>query len=260
MKPYEHFAQTLRHSSLLSNLKAWNLLRPIYNQSLRVLYPKGIERTINGSDTIRLDYKWRNVPEDYEPQVWSAIMREIRPDDCVVDVGAYIGLYAICIAKRLTTGRVHAFEPDSQNFEDLKRHASMNHVNLALYPWAAGDANKELLFDSHHEESSVSSGGSNAVHAVTLDMIFAGERVDVIKIDTEGFEEHVLKGAQKLCSDPARRPRAIFVEVHPFAWERYGVSSWTLLSLIRRLGYKTYYLDGSEVSEVSEYGEIVLRP
>ena len=52
----------------------------------------------------------------------------------------------------------------------------------------------------------------------------AGTKVDVMKIDVEGYEDFVLRGAQTLLSDDSRAPSVVFIEVHPEAWPAFGVS------------------------------------
>jgi hypothetical protein len=92
-----------------------------------------------------------------------------------------------------------------------------------------------------------------------LDSVFAGDRIDILKIDVEGFEEGVLKGASELLSDRERGPRIIYIEVHPFAWGEVRTTSETLLTLLTNYGYRIEDLSGTVVSYVERYGEIVAR-
>src|SRR5207244_4352710 len=101
---------------------------------------------------------------------------------------------------------------------------------------------------------------TSTVESVRLDAIFEGQKLDVLKIDVEGFEEAVIRGASQLLADLQRRPRVIFIEVHPYAWPRAGTSDSTLLGLLRTLGYEVFDLGGRRVTEVCTYGEIVARP
>jgi Methyltransferase FkbM domain len=93
----------------------------------------------------------------------------------------------------------------------------------------------------------------------TLDNFFANRKVDILKIDVEGFEFHVLRGGANLLHDEKRTPRAIFVELLPVAWDRFRVSGRALLQYLVACGYNTFNVSGNQPIEISEDGEIVAR-
>jgi hypothetical protein len=89
-------------------------VRPIYERAVRSLGYRGLERIFNDSDRVPISPEARSTGDRYEPDVWRALMAELRPGDTFVDVGAFIGLYAVAVALRLVKeGHVVAFEPDS---------------------------------------------------------------------------------------------------------------------------------------------------
>lgn len=92
---------------------------------------------------------------------------------------------------------------------------------------------------------------------VTLDDALAGQRIDVIKIDVEGFEQQVLEGARKILTEEQQRPRAILVEVHPFAWADADTSSASFLSLLDEMGFRVEDMEGAPVSSITEYGHVI---
>jgi hypothetical protein len=94
---------------------------------------------------------------------------------------------------------------------------------------------------------------------VCLDSVFADEPVDLLKIDVEGYELHVLRGAAGLLNDANRAPRAVFVEVHPSAWEGFGVTDRSFLEELWQAGYRVSDLAGNDVSEITEHGAIVAQ-
>lgn len=98
------------------------------------------------------------------------------------------------------------------------------------------------------------------VKTVTIDRIFAGKRIDVPKIDVEGYEEKVLRGAGKILRAQSLRPRAIFIEVHPYAWPSLGVTSDSLLSTLANAGYQAETIHGKPIAAIESYGEIIARP
>jgi hypothetical protein len=119
----------------------------------------------------------------------------------------------------------------------------------------------EVLFQSGEEsQSRVSakpSDSANMIASVTLDSIFANRALDVIKIDVEGHEEAVLRGACRVLQSHERAPRVIYIEVHPYAWEAVGTSSASLVGFLHRCGYEVTTLDGQPVIQIQSYGEIV---
>lgn len=244
----------------------WNGIRPLYIHFLNHWGKQGLERCINGMDSILVPPELYNQPETYEPEVWRPFMQEVQPGDVVADVGANIGLYSVALAKRVgERGRVHAFEPDPQNLQLLQRLIDLNRVNsnITVVPCAVGDRDGTISFtggrqsESHVELASSETG--QQVQCVTLNMLFAQTQLNLLKIDVEGFEEHVLRGACDLLRDPERAPRTIFIEVHPFAWNEFGISSDSLLKLLHDCNYQVFDLKGRPLDYIEEYGEVVAR-
>jgi FkbM family methyltransferase len=265
MRLVEKLSTNLRHSQYLKNYDSlWNFVRPLYNRFIEQYGKNGLERRINGTDKISVLPKFRGVAETYEPDVWDDIMSNIKAGDCVVDVGAYIGLYAIAIAKRLESeGKIIAFEPDPLNFQDIKQHIRLNQVDLLVEPinLAVGEKESIVYFESGRDsQSSIQESSSSktiAVNCVSLDNYFKNEKLDILKIDVEGYEEKVLKGATNLLHDHERSPRRIYIEVHPFAWEKVGTSWDSLLDFLGDCHYDVFTLDGTPAKQITWWGEII---
>jgi len=190
-------------------------------------------------------------------------MDEVRQGDTAVDVGAFVGLYTVALAKRVgPQGFIFSFEPDPTNFPWLNRHIMLNHVenNVKLYCAALGDAVQDGYFAAGRgPESSMGaeSEGGIKVHVTTLDEEFPKQRIDILKIDVEGFEEKVLRGGMQLLKDASRCPRTIYVEVHPYAWKRAGTTSTSFLCLLKECNYGASTLSGQPVYNVNCLGKIV---
>ena len=265
MHPIERMAAAVRHSRGLENsLGLWNLVRPWYVRLLTLFERRGIRRLINGTDPVLLAHDLHGVPEIYEPELWESLMAEVRYGDTVADVGAFIGLYTVALAKRVgAEGRVHAFEPDRDSYGRLCRHIRMNGLTdrVSAYPSAVGAESTLLRFAGNRgSESAVATSCSpedGRVEAVCLDSIFADEAVDVLKIDVEGYELHVLRGAAGLLRDSNRAPRTIFVEVHPASWDQFGVTDRSFLESLWQAGYTVSDLAGNAVSEIAQHGALV---
>jgi FkbM family methyltransferase len=267
VNPLEQTCRRLRHSPLLKRADwLWNAARPVYDAVVNAAGRGGLERVINGTDRVLIAPQFRNLGEGYEPEVWRLVMAALRPGDHVADVGAHIGLYAVALARRVgPAGRVTAFEPDARNYQLVLRHARLNGVGAQMRVVNAAvsgqDGTISFSGDKDIQNQIVPAGtpGARQVPVVRLDTHFAGGRVDLLKVDVEGFEEEVLAGAEGLLNDPKRAPRNIFIEVHPYNWHLCGTTSESLLGRLRRLGYTVEHLDGKPVERIAAYGEVVAR-
>ncbi len=167
-----------------------------------------------------------------EPRVQEEVLRHLRRGGCFYDVGAHIGYYSL-LATRLVgkKGRVVAFEPDPSNVAVLHENLSRNALSeVEVISCAVWDQPGKVAFQrsgtEHPGESSRRgtvvplskelSSSRIEVEAVTLD-VFAQHHPPptLIKIDVEGAEIEVLKGARKLIS--LQRPVWLFEVHHPQA-------------------------------------------
>jgi FkbM family methyltransferase len=267
MNIVEQFSIALRRNTWLARLDwLWAGVRPVYNGLIALLGRNGLKRVINGTDRLLVLPRFRGVPEAYEPEFWQQIMSLLKPDSVIMDVGAYIGLYTVAIARRLgPSGKVIAFEPDPDSFAALKAHVQLNRVSehVELIQAAAGAENGIVHFEAGRHSMSRIAGkparDARMVRAVRLDSVLAGKRIDILKIDVEGFEEQVVRGASGILESPERAPHTIFIEVHPYAWGELGVTSESLLKLLESSGYKVFDLRGRAITDITDYGQIVAK-
>lgn len=266
MHAAERLSIAIRHSKYLSRLDwLWHRLRPLYNRAINLAGRGGLERVMNGTDRILIAPRFRNLPEAYEKEVWQRLMDDLRPGGIFVDVGVYIGLYAVAAAQRVGAGgRVYGFEPDPRNYSHALEHVKLNALQdrVELIHAAVGERAGRVLFKFAAESGHIATAmdaGATEVDCVTLDQFFSGKKLDVLKIDVEGYEEKVLRGAAELLQDDARCPRAIYVEVHPYAWGEVGTTSESLLALLRQSGYHVKHPDGRPVDVIDRYGEVIAR-
>jgi len=123
----------------------------------------------------------------------------------VIDIGAYVGLYA-CMASEIvgSEGKVIAVEPNPRNYKQLIENININkQCNIEAVNMAAAEqkGTARLFFKHHGTVSSLKgSGDSTTVSVTTVDDIAAErglKKIDVIKIDVEGYEINVLRGAER---------------------------------------------------------------
>jgi FkbM family methyltransferase len=269
MNLLERAGVAIRHAPALERADwLWDRIRPAYDRMLTTFArSRGLERVINGSDRFRLSPQSRGfIAEEYEPAVWGRVMREVRAGDHVVEVGASIGLYALAFAGRVgPEGHVTAFEPDPESASALEANVGVNgwRDRVTVIRAAVGQRGGQVRFaaarglESRIEMRPEVRDGVITVPLVGLGQALAGRRIDLIKIDVEGFEQQVLQGARTILTEAHQRPRAILVEVHPFAWAEAGTTSASFLGLLDELGFRVEDMEGAAVSGIGEYGHVI---
>jgi FkbM family methyltransferase len=159
------------------------------------------------------------------------IMEYFNPNegDTVIDVGAHIGLYTLIAAKRVgSSGKVIAIEPDPDNFKILKKNILLNQLsNVEALECAVYSTKEKLklflpelergrtIFNTVMQDRAGISNNFLEVEANTLDNILNEnniQRVNWIKIDVEGAELEVLKGAVNTLS--SNKNITLVIEIH----------------------------------------------
>jgi FkbM family methyltransferase len=150
----------------------------------------------------------------WEPHLLPMLERYVKPGTTVIDVGAHIGTHVVKMAELAgPDGHVVAFEPQPKMFDELRCNLRLNEVNNATaLRVALGDTFGEIEMDAPNPKNEggigVGTGGAKAP-LVPLDS-YAWENVSVIKIDVEGFEDHVIEGARRTIEE--HHP-VLFVEI-----------------------------------------------
>jgi FkbM family methyltransferase len=191
------------------------------------------------------------VRENYERELVH-LDRFLSPGDVAVDAGANCGIYTIAFGKLVgNSGRVLSFEPAAETFPILQHNIRINGLhNTKAFQMALSDIKgRAQLF--HHSGGPVayslgkdpsSLGIFEDVATTTLDDVMQEEsiqHIDFIKMDVEGAELSVLRGAKKLLS----RSRPIFVlEINPDAAESFGLSEHAAWHFLTDMDYKFFVL------------------
>lgn len=266
MTTLEKIIGWVRHRSVLSGAAGvWNAVRPLHDWLWRCFYRQGISRVINGTDAMQISPRLRRMADKYEPEVWATVMRELKAGDVFVDIGAFHGLYSVAAAKRVgKSGSVVAFEPEPENFALLNEHIRLNGIGMTTKTEnkAVGATAGVIGFRGGFGiESRIDPTlpPTLMIETVAIQDYFQGKNIDILKIDVEGYEEFVLRGAIGLLADSTRKPRAIYIEMHPFAWPSVGSSSEQIISILQKCGYGLFTLGGERLSKVETYGEAVAK-
>jgi FkbM family methyltransferase len=158
-----------------------------------------------------------------------------------IDIGANVGIYAL-FAARYRGAQVYAFEPESQNYALLNLNIQRNRLQDSVLAFCAA-LSDETRFDALFL-SEFSPGGSchnfgesldpdrkpmqaafrQGCFATTLDALVAQRAIPVpnhIKIDVDGIEHKVVRGAQRTLADPA--VRSVLVEINTALDEHWEI-------------------------------------
>ena len=176
-----------------------------------------------------------------------------------LDIGAYHGVYSLIASKKLGRGgQVVAFEPSPRERERMRLHLRYNRIeSVTLEPYALaaedGTASLAVVIDGFTTMNSLrpppidQATKQVTVDATTLDGYLDRkriDRIDLMKIDTEGGEVDVFRGADKLLS---RIRPLIICEVLDLVTRAWGYAATDIMKLLRTYDYEWFDIlaDGS---------------
>jgi FkbM family methyltransferase len=174
----------------------------------------------------------------------------LKPGMCVLDVGAHHGLYTILASKQVGSGgKVIAFEPSPRERSLLARNLRINfssNVHVEAYALGSGRSKADLFLVEGGEDGCNSlrpPAVAATTQTVSVDTISLDEylvnasvsRVDFVKLDVEGGEREVLRGAENLLRAPSRP--VFFVEVQDIRTRPWGYPAREIVRLLDSAGY-----------------------
>jgi FkbM family methyltransferase len=176
----------------------------------------------------------------------TALFALCRERFTVLDIGANIGWTVLNLARLAGHGKVIGFEPDLYNFERCSENLRLNNfknaevfnVGLGAH---AGRVNMQVRTPSNRGGNRIAPQGSGASHLVDIvrldDFPPARDltRIDLVKLDVEGYELHVMKGAEALLRK--HRPM-LFIELDDNNLRDQGDSAEDLIHFLLDIGYR----------------------
>jgi len=184
------------------------------------------------------------------------LWRLLRPGMVFFDIGAYHGLYALVAAKRIgACGRVVAFEPSSRERRRAKLHLRVNGIRnsvleayalgsvkgrVSLYTAVCGATSYETTMNSLRPPPVTARTREEPVETIDRDQYLTQggiQQVDLCKVDTEGAELEVFRGAQQLLS---RFRPPIICEVLDWVTRPWGYRAHEIVTQLRRYDYEWF--------------------
>ncbi len=201
----------------------------------------------------------------FEPECTFLLAKLVKKGDVVFDVGANFGWYSCYFAQLVgETGMVHVFEP-TNIVEELKNNLTLNGfearcvlnqialgqiegIESLFIPQKLGTAFASLREHSCSGDKSVKINVSVTKFDdyVSVNKI---KKIDFIKMDVEGAEYLVLKGARKCLKQYSP---VIMLELQAFHTKYFGYLPVELINYLRDLGYHLYEINEKEFGSVKE--------
>jgi FkbM family methyltransferase len=201
----------------------------------------------------------------YERHFASLFSRLVRPGDQCIDVGANVGVHTVRLAKLAGLGgSVIGIEPEPSVADRARRNIELNGLaNARVVNAAAGDKSGHTVlyrpgaFDTNRARASLLchpylTGAAVTVPLVTVDEVSDGP-ITLIKIDVEGHEAAVVRGAAKIIE---RDEPAVLFEYAP---QLLDDASKTPFGWLKEGGYEMFRV-GCARNRVTGRGRLVLEP
>jgi FkbM family methyltransferase len=194
----------------------------------------------------------------FERSTSKTLEKLVQPGMTVLDIGANVGAHALPMANWVgKSGQVYAFEPTDWAFNRLKRNLSLNpslSKSLIANQCALTDDSSKMPEAFHSSWNLKENSDTHPVHGgrlekaskavfISLDQFVEQnslKKIDLIKLDVDGFEMNVLRGA--INSLKNFRPPILF-ELCPHVLKEHSTSAEDLLELLQSIGYSFFSED-----------------
>jgi FkbM family methyltransferase len=265
MKPESKYLPSTKRESLIFRSArsmfrgARALLRPEV-PTLRQVHRSNLELLVWANE----DIGWRLLTiRRFEEEEREFLIEYLPVGGIFVDVGANVGVYTLSAARKVGEhGRVVAVEPLHRNALVIALAAELNgvqdRISIVEAP-LAGEAGDQVSMSvpsgdgayAHMERTPVDSATLYTTR--TLDQVMEErhiEAVDIMKIDVEGAEYQVIRGAESLLTSQTAAPKIVMIEVIAEYLSRFGDSPADVLRFMTRCGYVANYLQHGQLRPV----------
>jgi FkbM family methyltransferase len=184
--------------------------------------------------------RWIRSQGVWEADVMKLLGRTLRPGSIFVDVGAHVGFHSVLAGQLVgPSGKVFAVEPAPWALDLLRANVRRHGLDVTVLPFAASDeaGTVRLALDEAHRSGAHLSEAEDAVEvqAAPLDELLPDVTVDVLKVDVEGAEPLVLRGARSLLRRSPHLLAVVEFRDHPHL---SGESSPEVLAFYESLGFE----------------------
>ena len=208
-----------------------------------------------------VDYRF--YLDEYEVENLDLYLDGISSGSVIIDVGANIGIYSLLAARKAgPEGKVIAFEPADVAFERFTKNIGINGFqNITAIKMGVSDKSRVMTFRVCDDDAYNSLGSTPMkkvsrevnINTVSIDEYLREHpvsKINVIKIDTEGAEYLVLKGAVNTLK---KYNPVLFFEYNPYTAPGFSFNKLESVDLLRGLGYKLYEFVDGKMRSIKEY-------
>jgi FkbM family methyltransferase len=211
---------------------------------------------------------------DYESDDIKKCLQFLKKDAVFLDIGANIGFYSLSAAKH--GAKVYAIEPNAQAYSQLKNNIQLNpDLNIQAFNFACADRDGEVSFtvavdaaySSMHDTAydwqdwKIQKSEQVTVPAKKVDTLIdelAIDTIDYCKIDVEGGELSVLKGAVNTLSQ--NKIKALQIEIDSATYHGAGYQPQDLVEFLKSFGYQTDVQSLAQINTPGSYGNFLFFP
>ena len=189
--------------------------------------------------------------EDYEEMAF--LLHFLRANDQFIDVGANIGAYSILAASQIGCKTI-AFEPSKKNYSILQENIHLNNLQefIEIHNFALGEKNETKTIGTKGALTYITNNQNLDLQKIEIQRLddFA-EYAQIIKIDVEGFEEFVLRGAKQVLNHPDTH--AVILELA--GYNRYNSSDAIIHELMINNHFfpVQYFPDIREIKKIESF-------
>lgn len=192
---------------------------------------------------------------DYEDSMF--LINHLKKEDLFVDVGANLGHYTM-LASGICKAKTIAIEPIDTTLKKLKKNITLNELKnrVRILNYGVGDKKEVLNFTINQTVMNSVSMEENKntvkIDVKTLNELLENENPTFIKIDVEGYEYNVLKGASNILSNPSLK--YLLVEFNN-SGEKYNLKDNDVFNLISQYNFKPirYKVETKEIATLKSY-------
>jgi FkbM family methyltransferase len=196
--------------------------------------------------------------KEWEPHItkFTMLYNSLYNIKNIIDIGANFGYHSLLFSRECSEN-VYSFEPQIQNFELLEENVKLNKIkNIILHNYACGDQNCEIKMPIFNCTNIINMGDItpnvnindkfSISKSIVLDEYNFSHKIDLIKLDVQGWEKKVLIGATNLLK--THKP-ILIVEFEHFQLEKTNTQCKELFDFIRQQDYYIFYLEYSYPSD-----------
>jgi FkbM family methyltransferase len=213
------------------------------------VFRQGLRWQLNPADLVQRNLFWLGTEDHWD---LFHLKRVLKSGSVLFDVGANFGYYSLTLAHYLSRQcHVQAFEPNPPTHARLLKHIALNQLGTVITPHrlALSDVpGTGYLRDETGNHADFNSGAASLgahrdgvpVPVVTLDDFCGSQninRLDFLKIDVEGFEAHVLRGA---AVSLAKFQPLLCIELNPSTLTRQNTSVKNVADMLGQFGYQLF--------------------